>query len=317
VEQALKKVKRQKRGATSTASAPTMVHAIFPSSLGETIHYKASLSVLQVSKTIKRSVMMSSSSSSSSSFDESKKERSSSRTTTTSPTSPLSSAAPRRTWSKLALQRRKILQEAQSQAEKLQSAARRKKRLQTISKSAKTVASKLNKNLNIGLWIDNLEKDQQLADQLEEMNADIQQEMERKALVQEVRQACMAAIQTHLESFLQENPQGLYEEWIAELHPDNVTDGNDHTTTVDARFYIQESDHRILWNQYHDHDLDSSVRSVPASPMLPPPRPQNVDSVILAESEEKLPSLPLQQQNQDEDVKIDVDETTSSGKRDE
>jgi len=116
--------------------------------------------------------------------------------------------------------------------------------------------------------------------------------MERKALVNEVRQACMAAIQTHLESFLQENPQGLYQDWIAELHPDNVIDN-----TIDARFYIQESDHRILWNQYHDHDLDSSVRSVPASSMsfaaAAAADPQTDDTVDI---EEKMPALSFNQQ---------------------
>jgi len=132
---------RRRRTLHVAMTMNSSIPSIFPSSLGDTIHYKAPLSVIQVSKRLKKTVMMSSS-------DEEEKKK---KAQLVLPT------PPRRTWSKLALQRRKILQEATSQAEKLQIAARRKKRLENISKSAKTVATKLNTKLNIGQWIDNLE----------------------------------------------------------------------------------------------------------------------------------------------------------------
>ena len=56
----------------------------------------------------------------------------------------------------------------------------------------------------------------------------------------------MKEVSTHLESFLHDNPTASYEEWISSLHPDNAeyADGS-----IDHRFYVEDSDHRILWNE--------------------------------------------------------------------
>jgi hypothetical protein len=173
----------------------------------------------------------------------------------------------RRIFSKLALQRRKVLHDAQAKA---QGKLRRKERLKKGLKSARNIVQKL----NVGKWIDDLEKDQELADQLEEVNAEFQQEVERKELVIAVREACMDAIRTHLRSFLEENPHGTYEDWIAELHPDNYCE---EKQTVDARFYVADSDHRILWNQQHE-SYDNSVKVVP---------PSNVEQIAIATTNTK------------------------------
>lgn len=159
--------------------------------------------------------------------------------------------ARRRIWSKLAVQRRRTLDESQARAE---ARLRRKEGFKKGWKSAKNLVQKL----NIGKWIDDLEKDQVLADQLEDANDDLQQEVARKALVIAVKEECMDAIRVHLRSFLEEEPDGMYEDWIAELHPDNY---NEEKQTVDARFYVQDSDHRLLWNQQHE---TKSEKIVPA-----------------------------------------------------
>ena len=140
------------------------------------------------------------------------------------------SAKPKKIWSKLALQRRQKLQDAQRQANQLQNRELRKKRLQKGWQSAKKAINKV----NIGRWIDDLERDQELADELELRNAEHREEVERRQIVLQVREACMDAMRMHLVSFLQECPEGSYEEWVAELHPDNISE---HDSSVDQRFY--------------------------------------------------------------------------------
>jgi hypothetical protein len=145
-----------------------------------------------------------------------------------------------------------ILKDATTQTERLQ-----RRRTARKLKEGLASARKLVSKLNIGRWIDDLERDQELADQLEDVNVETQQEAERKQLVAKVRQDCMDAILEHLQSFLREhtdNSTATYEEWIADLHPDNVVvdvadDQNKKTPTLDARFYVQDSDHRLLWNK--------------------------------------------------------------------
>jgi hypothetical protein len=48
-----------------------------------------------------------------------------------------------------------------------------------------------------------------------------------------------------------------YEDWIRECHPENVDDercdredDRDQAHDIDFRFYLQDSDHRIIWNSY-------------------------------------------------------------------
>lgn len=49
-----------------------------------------------------------------------------------------------------------------------------------------------------------------------------------------------------------------YEDWIRECHPENTSFTNNgngsnskkHKNGIDLRFYLQNSDHRIIWNGY-------------------------------------------------------------------
>jgi len=64
-----------------------------------------------------------------------------------------------------------------------------------------------------------------------------------EAMVAATHAACMATLQEHLASHLHEHPSSTYDQWIAAVHPENVTpEGLDH------RFYIEASEHRKLWN---------------------------------------------------------------------
>ena len=172
-----------------------------------------------------------------------------------------------------ALERRRWALEARQQQEKAQSLERQantnappmlKKRLK---QGLVSVGNALQK-INIGKWIDDLERDQELADSLEDLNRENKQQAERLSLCREAQDACRQAIQEHLKSFLKEYPQGSYEDWIRDLHPDNV---NEKDNSIDPRFYVPDDHHRLIWNEAHpipgereglvEEDLTSSSES--------------------------------------------------------
>jgi hypothetical protein len=107
------------------------------------------------------------------------------------------------------------------------------------------VAGSLVAKLNIGSWINELEESQVLADDLEELNAELIEEADNKIIVASVKAECLDDIKSHLDSFVADHAGSTYDEWIGDLHPDNVAaDG-----TVDSRFFATHSDHRLLWNE--------------------------------------------------------------------
>jgi hypothetical protein len=116
-------------------------------------------------------------------------------------------------------------------------------------------ASKFGSNLqklNFGKLIDNMEKDQSLADDLERKNRDYVDEQRAREMMREAEAACTAAIEEHLVLYLEEHPKGTYEGWIADLHPENLHEGKlleGMGQELDHRFYVEESDHRLLWNR--------------------------------------------------------------------
>jgi hypothetical protein len=106
---------------------------------------------------------------------------------------------------------------------------------------------------------------------LEQINREIVEEQERQLLVRDSGMACLEEMIMHLQQFLVQEPHGTYEEWIACLHPENVTivkqqkpanasgfrkdspDSTDNDILVlDHRFYVTDSDHRKLWNAFLD-----------------------------------------------------------------
>ena len=79
-----------------------------------------------------------------------------------------------------------------------------------------------------------------------------QDRQESESMAHQAAKMILAMDKSHLEEFLIKNPSGSYEEWIRELHPDNV----DQNGILDHRFYLEDSDHRQLWND----SLAGSVR---------------------------------------------------------
>lgn len=126
---------------------------------------------------------------------------------------------------------------------------------------------KVGKNLqklNLGRLIDEMEQDQELAYQLEDLNQATQEEVERKELVREATALCQAEIETHLREFLHMHPDATYEDWIQDLHPDNITEANLQSSAdfhVDARFYLIDSDHRLLWNESTPQQLHVAAKT--------------------------------------------------------
>jgi hypothetical protein len=71
---------------------------------------------------------------------------------------------------------------------------------------------------------------------------------ESEQMVEEAARMMLEINRRHLEDFLTGHPAATYEEWIADLHPENVNNsGGDGA--VDHRFYVETSDHRLLWNE--------------------------------------------------------------------
>lgn len=125
----------------------------------------------------------------------------------------------------------------------------RKKKLLAGVKSVRRTAGKVGKTLqkvNIGKWIDDLENDQHLADQLDRINTENEDDQFRRDLKREAEDACYETIKTHLMAFVDKYPTATYEDWIEDLHPENMLDSE--RKTIDHRFYVQDSDHRVLWN---------------------------------------------------------------------
>jgi hypothetical protein len=74
---------------------------------------------------------------------------------------------------------------------------------------------------NIGRWIDDLEDEHRIAEelnQLNQLNHINQDDMESKSLVAYSHMLRMDTLRHHLFTFLKDNPNGTYEAWVAELH---------------------------------------------------------------------------------------------------
>lgn len=123
-------------------------------------------------------------------------------------------------------------------------------RRQRLQAQVKKVGVTLQK-FNLAKLIDDMEHDQEFADRLEVVNTDLQEEAQRKDLVREAYAKCHAEIQSHLTDFLDQQPDATYEDWIQDLHPDNVSDGTllSDLKQIDFRFYVEDSDHRVMWNE--------------------------------------------------------------------
>lgn len=117
-----------------------------------------------------------------------------------------------------------------------------------LKRTLGTALQKINKTINLIYMIDVLEQKQEVADYLEEVNTENEDEQERKRQCREAIAACLKEIHEHCLEYLSDHPENAcYVDWIRLCHPDNVECGK-----LDRRFYVRDSDHRIIWNSYCD-----------------------------------------------------------------
>ena len=120
-----------------------------------------------------------------------------------------------------------------------------------------------------------MERDQEVADHLNFINEETAQENEHKRMVREAEAMSMDIMKQHLEEFIRAYPRSTYESWIGALHPDNVVEGKlvddgaaagGTSMEIDHRFYVEDSDHRRLWNDSLNEQNDGDKRDyvVPA-----------------------------------------------------
>jgi len=125
-------------------------------------------------------------------------------------------------------------------------------------------------------------RDFQLAEQINAMNIDMeeaqrQREIEKYNRLQEedrdleemirmkreAEQSCLDATKEHLLGFIKDNPTAKYHQWIEDFHPENAHDGTlleGLGKTIDHRFFVEESDHRRLWNENLSTYLEPSSK---------------------------------------------------------
>lgn len=91
-----------------------------------------------------------------------------------------------------------------------------------------------------------------LSSQLNALNLRMKEEAERRDVQKVSEEACKNEMRNHLEEFVKKNPNGTYEQWIEDLHPENLSDPKllkEMDKELDLRFYVEESDHLRLWNE--------------------------------------------------------------------
>mmetsp|Transcript_21163 Transcript_21163/g.58851 ORF Transcript_21163/g.58851 Transcript_21163/m.58851 type:complete len:202 (-) Transcript_21163:430-1035(-) len=106
---------------------------------------------------------------------------------------------------------------------------------------------------------DNEERDEVTDDSKElhgQVCSEIIEEQIARYSVAESMDECMREITNHLKLYLFEK-SGMnsdvryqYEEWILALHPENVHYIGSGRSLIDHRFYMRDSHHRKLWNEY-------------------------------------------------------------------
>jgi hypothetical protein len=136
-------------------------------------------------------------------------------------------------------------------AEERQQIVARKK--QALGQGLRHVGAKIQK-FNLAKLIGDMETDQDFAYQLEELNEQLQEEKERRDIMREAEDACLLTMVEHLQEFLSLYPTtATYEQWIEDFHPENTSEGQllqNMSKEIDLRFYVLESDHRIMWNKH-------------------------------------------------------------------
>jgi hypothetical protein len=155
-----------------------------------------------------------------------------------------------------------------------QSPLTRRNRIQAAG-AALTKAGKALQRINLGKLIDDMEHGQELADHLEELNKENEDEEVCNEMVRQAVERCKQEIKDHLDRFLElhlfDESSPTYEQWIQDVHPENVAPGillPEMGLEVDGRFYVEESDHLILWNERAPPDRRVKARGYHGQPEL-------------------------------------------------
>ena len=172
-------------------------------------------------------------------------------------------------------------------------------------------------------------RDLQLAEKLNAMNIDAEEEQARReieqynriqqdkkdleemmAIKKEAEERCMNDTKDHLLAFIKDNPNAKYHQWIEAFHPENAHDGmllEGMGKTIDHRFYVEESDHRRLWNAHLYTYLDPGTK---ARDFVPARAKQMDESGEMVKAEDILSGTigrELPQQHFDDNGKLDAD----------
>ena len=93
----------------------------------------------------------------------------------------------------------------------------------------------------------------------ESLNSIVKEHQEFHILKRQAEEACLQEMKVHLQEFLRKYKHEhdgfhpTYEEWIENIHPENAYEGKLLTDykekEIDLRFFLQDSDHRKLWNE--------------------------------------------------------------------
>jgi len=150
-------------------------------------------------------------------------------------------------------------------------------------------------------------RDLQLAEKLNAMNIDMEDEETKKEIAQhnrmvedrremeammklkkEAEDSCLSATTEHLLAFVTDHPDAKYHQWIEDLHPENAHDGTlleGMGKTIDHRFFVEESDHRRIWNEnlFTLLDPDRSTGGRDFVPARARQMDENGESVIAAD----------------------------------
>ena len=67
---------------------------------------------------------------------------------------------------------------------------------------------------------------------------------------------CRLIIKQHLDEYLTKNEKATYEEWLRELHPNELKS----ETEIDTRYYMPESDHLEIWkSRINNNNISTSI----------------------------------------------------------
>ena len=110
------------------------------------------------------------------------------------------------------------------------------------------IAKQLNA-MKIGMEVAEIRREVEKRNRFMEEERDLDEMMKLK---RDAEERCLNDTRRRLLDFVRGNPSATYRQWIEAIHPENAHEGallEGVDKTIDHRFYVEESDHRRLWNE--------------------------------------------------------------------